>query len=755
MGRASSKRLMATRGLSLGIILLSDIVAAKSAEYAGKNRGIDTASLKDRGFISTGVLAADTSIMATSAAASDTIASISSIAQETTLTSQDPTRSILSNTNPTSAVTSEAETTASLPSLTTASDGTLHWQSEIVSEADATSDGAQEATTALATSTAGALTSSASPLNDEPHTSNNEETSESLQQASTTTAPSSLASTSHGESTVVIAVTDPGSGSSSSVLSVSDVALSGQVSQTMLSSGVLAFDENSSSGLGSAQSSTVRASTHATSRSVALDFGDATASSLSSQSVSTTSSRVSGTASKSSSIDGGGVIAAEVDSTTSSTSSKNTASDYNLAGSSKSTASAQKSSSDALSESSSAATASAQSSATSDIFVTSGTTLTGQAAVAALASETSTVSTSGSSKASADSDSDTKEDSSSLSSIAIVGIVGGVLVGLIAIYLIWYQWRKKKARASLGDQIPDDPEEDDYDEKHRQTRSSFGADEPFTPATYRQRGRGASRQGSRDRDWETGYGETMYDRQTYWDEDGHERMTEYDGRGYCPQSEYLQDYDRKGGGGDGRTEYGLTQYGDGMTAALADGMVTHALTAPSQAGSAQNPFVPVPPVPRVPSVYSTHKNSTVRTNADGLDVPHSVAAQSAGQGQGQETAYGTSIYDAYGGPDSRPQTQSTEPSTSNLLPWLNKGSQTPAPPVPAVDAQYSHRVPSPPRQGSPPQASVQQRQQMINLEDEYEPRAPPRAVMAQTPLPMAQNIPFDGGLEQAPIPTFR
>lgn len=321
--------------------------------------------------------------------------------------------------------------------------------------------------------------------------------------------------------------------------------------------------------------------------------------------------------------------------------------------------------------------------------------------------------------------------------------------------------RKKRARKALGEETPDDPDIPDEKYPDRLTRSSFGADEPVTPASYKRR---------RTDHYDDDYDATMYDPETYYDD----RMTR-------APTDYEEEYDYDDGGRtiagdkiapDGRTEYGLTQYGDGMTAVLADSMATGVLPTSRtvQTGQGDNPFVPVPPVPRLPSVYTSPKSTTVRVANDNL----SQAPAHTQMAYDRDTGYGMSIYDAYGGPDSRPQTQFSEPSTSNLLPWLNKGSQTPAPPVPPVHSQHTnnqaaggpHTLPQPPRPNGENGLGAQQmmgmpmplkmQMQMQTHMDEHEPtRAPPRAVMAQTPLPVGAPMKFESELDRAPIPTFR
>lgn len=242
-------------------------------------------------------------------------------------------------------------------------------------------------------------------------------------------------------------------------------------------------------------------------------------------------------------------------------------------------------------------------------------------------------------------------------------------------------------------------------------------------------------------------------------------------------TDYEGQYDRYGDGRinageiiapDGRTEYGLTQYGDGMTAALADSMTTGAppTSRTVQTGQNDNPFVPVPPVPRLPSMYASPKSNTVSA----ADDSQSQAPTHIEAAHDRETGYGMSIYDAYRGPDSRCQTQFSEPNTSNLLPWLNNGLQTPAPPVHLVDPQYtnnqiaggpSHMRLRPPRPYGGNGLGGQQVmgipiQMQMEMDVERQPmRAPPRAVMAQTPLALGAPVKFESELDRAPIPAFR
>ncbi|AGV14526.1 hypothetical protein, variant 2 [Cryptococcus neoformans var. grubii H99] len=627
-----------------------------------------------------------------------------------------------------------------IPELSVGTDGILHWQQPaLIASQQSEASGAAETSVEM---------SNAAPVASLPATLAVE--SIARVQPSVISEAAKLPTTSAPQirTTVVIVATDPNSGSETSAVSISDVQLSYSASQTLVDEGSVTSQVASEAVLGStASSSLARIAISVASRSALLDFSDVSITSRIGASASS-----SGSAShlaSASSVNNGGVIAVEDDNESSTASFKSTtaptiktsASDYKLTGPSSTTAESSESIDESLVAASSSTTTPTSiddtvfSIPSDTTIVSDGITLTGQDAVAALAAEKT-------STASASATTMTTSESSGLSSIAIVGIVGGVLVALIVIYLIWYQWRKKRARKALGEETPDDP--DFLDEKYpdRLTRSSFGADEPITPAVYKRR---------------------------RTDHNDDEAPTDYEG-------EYDYDDDGRTIAGDmialdGRTEYGLTQYGDGMTAVLADGMATNVLPTSRtvQTGQGDNPFVPVPPVPRLPSVYTSPKSITLRAADDNLSqtathtqVPHD-----------RETGYGMSIYDAYGGPDSRPQTQFSEPSTSNLLPWLNKGSQTPTPSVPPVDPQYtnnqvaggpSHTPSRPPRPNGRNEVGDQQMTGMpmrmpmpmqIQM-DEHEPmRAPPRAVMAQTPLPVGPPTKFESELDRAPIPTFR
>ncbi|UOH82796.1 hypothetical protein LQV05_005506 [Cryptococcus neoformans] len=659
----------------------------------------------------------------------------------------------------TSAFASQAATASQggmdIPELSVGTDGILHWQQPAL-VASQQSEASEMAETSVEMSSAAPVTSLPATLAVESIARVQTSVISEAAKLPTTSAPQI-------RTTAVIVVTDPNSGSETSAVSISDVLLSYSASQTLAGEGSVTSQVASKAVLGStASSSLARIASSVASRSALLDFSDVSITSRTGASASS-----SGSAShlaSASSVNNGGVIAVEDDNESSTASFKSTtapttktsASDYKLTGPSLTTAESSESIDESLVAASSSTTTPTSiddtvfSIPSDTTIVSDGITLTGQDAVAALAAEKTSI-------ASASATTMTTSESSGLSSIAIVGIVGGVLVALIVIYLIWYQWRKKRARKALGEETPDDPDFPDEKYPDRLTRSSFGADEPITPAVYKRR-----RADHNDDDYDA----TMYDPETYYNDRMTRAPTDYEG-------EYDYDDGRTIAGDmialDGRTEYGLTQYGDGMTAVLADGMTTNVLPTSRtvQTGQGDNPFVPAPPVPRLPPVYTSPKSITIRAADDNLSqtathtqVPHD-----------RETGYGMSIYDAYGGPDSRPQTQFSEPSTSNLLPWLNKGSQTPTPSVPPVDPQYtnnqaaggpSHAPSRPPRPNGGNKLGGQQvmgmpmRMPMQIQMDEHEPmRAPPRAVMAQTPLPVGPPMKFESELDRAPIPTFR
>ncbi|KAE8541637.1 hypothetical protein D1P53_001806 [Cryptococcus gattii VGV] len=641
-----------------------------------------------------------------------------------------------------------------IPKLSIGTDGTLYWQQPTLI-AGQQSDASRMTDTNIEMS-------NPAPVTSFPATS----TMESMASAQTSVI-SEMAET-HTNSapqirtTVIIAVTDPNFGSETSAVSISDVQLSYSASPTLADLGSVTSQviSRAVSSL-RASSSLAKFTTSIASHSAVLDFNDVSL--ISRTGTSATSSSASHSTSASG-VEDDGVIAVAGDdesrtasfkSTTALLMIKTSASNYKLTGPSSTSAVPSRPTDKSLAVASSSAITSTSADDTvsfipSDTTIVSdGVTLTGQDAVAALAAEKT-------STASASATTMTTSDSKGLSSIAIVGIVGGVLAALIVLYLIWFQWRKNRARKALGEETLDDLDFGDEKYLDHVIRSSFGADEPATPASY----------GRRGADFNDDYDATTYDPDTYYDSRMIRVPTDYEGQ-----------YDHNGDGRtiageiiapDGRTEYGLTQYGDGMTAALADSMTTGALPTSRtvQTGQGNNPFVPVPPVPRLPSVYTGPKSNTVRA----ADDSQSQAPTHMGAAHDLETGYGISIYDAYSGPDSRRQTQFSEPSTSNLLPWLNNGSQTPAPSVPLVDPQYtnnqvvggpSHTPHRPPRPYGGNGLGAQQvmgtpMQMQMEMDVERQPmRAPPRAVMAQTPLALGTPEKFESELDRAPIPTFR
>ncbi|KIR42089.1 hypothetical protein I307_04650 [Cryptococcus deuterogattii 99/473] len=641
------------------------------------------------------------------------------------------------------------------PELSIGTDGTLYWQQPALI-AGQQSDASRVTETSIEMSNTAPVTSFPATSTMEPMASVQASVISEVAEIHTNSAPQI-------RTTVIIAVTDPNSGSETSAVSISDVQLSYSASPTLADLGSVTSQVVSRAVSSSrASSSLAKFTTSVTSHSAVLDFNDV---SLFSRTGTSATSSSASHSTPASGVEDDGVIAVADDdesrtasfkSTTPLSMIKTSASNYKLTGPSATSAVPSESTDKSLA----AASSSATTSTTADdmvsfipsdtTIVSDGVTLTGQDAVAALAAEKT-------STASASATTMTTSDSKGLSSIVIVGIVGGVLAALIVLYLIWFQWRKKRVRKALGEETPDDLDFGDKKYPDHVTRSSFGADEPATPASYGRRGADFN---------DDYYDATNYDPDTYYDSRMTKAPTDYEGQ-----------YDHNGDGRtiadeiiapDGRTEYGLTQYGDGMTAALAESMTTGVLPTSRtvQTGQGDNPFVPVPPVPRLPSVYTSPKSNTVRA----ADDSQSRAPTHIEAAHDRETGYGMSIYDAYSGPDSRHQTQFSEPSTSNLLPWLNNGSQTPAPPVSLVDPQYtnnqvaggpSHTPHRPPRPyvgnglGGQQVMGIPMQWQM-EMDVERQPmRAPPRAVMAQTPLALGAPVKFESELDRAPIPAFR
>ncbi|WWC64070.1 uncharacterized protein I303_106677 [Kwoniella dejecticola CBS 10117] len=275
---------------------------------------------------------------------------------------------------------------------------------------------------------------------------------------------------------------------------------------------------------------------------------------------------------------------------------------------------------------------------------------------------------------------DTKDGGSNkLSAIAVVGIVGGILVGLIALYLLWYHWRKKRSRAALFD---DDPEGDEklsptmYHTHNRVTRSSFGAADPITPWSYRYRN--AKRQT---------YGEEEADDD---DEDWYDPNVRQDGDqvGYTrdnanPFQDNLFDPSKTAIPPTGRTNYTVdysTEEGE-MRASLAEDNSPELLYRSNSTRSQvqledpmhpQNPFVP--PIPPQSSGNDNGygyghggltRNETIRTVRTIPPGPDDVE---------DDESENPFEYASTVGTRTRPSSDyPSEPPTSKLLPWVNKG----------------------------------------------------------------------------------
>ncbi|WWD06710.1 hypothetical protein V865_004805 [Kwoniella europaea PYCC6329] len=329
-----------------------------------------------------------------------------------------------------------------------------------------------------------------------------------------------------------------------------------------------------------------------------------------------------------------------------------------------------------------------------------------------------------------------------LSSVAIVGIVGGVLVGLILLYLAWYQWRKKKAREALLD-ISDDPMDEKFSptmHPSRVTRSSFGAADPITPYSYRQRGnRPGEVTDDDDDDW---YDPNAIDQFVPYEYDNNagRRQTQYMVTSSNPHSGTNRNpfednlfYPSKTAlpTSDGITNYTYdTEAEMEMTASLAEDMSPELLRREASQRSHNDATIENPFVPPIPN-GKLGRNETVRTVRTIPAVPTDVD--------------GMSIYESYttSRQGTRPHSEVseyTEPPTSNLLPWINKSNN----PTHARDAQ-----PVPP---VPTQMNIDMIPNMTNLEQEI--RQPPRAMMNQIP---SKEVPkgHGGELAEIPIPSFR
>ncbi|WVW79298.1 hypothetical protein I302_101265 [Kwoniella bestiolae CBS 10118] len=328
-----------------------------------------------------------------------------------------------------------------------------------------------------------------------------------------------------------------------------------------------------------------------------------------------------------------------------------------------------------------------------------------------------------------------------LSSVAIVGIVGGVLVGLILLYLAWYQWRKRKAREAMFSD--DDTINEKFSPMHhnRITGSSFGAADPITPYHHRQRGNLTDD----DEDW---YDPSVVEQFVEYPYDNNGRRetqymvtssnphfngthTEHQNRNQNPFEDNLfYPTNTSLPISDGRTTFIYNdEYEGEMNASLAEDMSPELLrrnASQRSEGETQggNPFVPPIPTSRL------GRNETVKTVRTIPAVPSDVD--------------GISLYESFTGDQTRPQSEYTEPPTSNLLPWINKGNtpQQPEEPIPSIpQTQAQTQIPK----NMIPHAST-------NLQQEL--RQPPRAMMNRMPDVEAPKG-HGGELAEIPIPSFR
>ncbi|WVN89971.1 uncharacterized protein L203_105201 [Cryptococcus depauperatus CBS 7841] len=707
-------------GLILSQVLLGETVLGRSVEYGGENRLL--------------IRQAETSAGANS---------VSQSVPPVTVDSAHNSWDNFNNTNTQTSVPLTAQSTPvtasgqqkgtggqsqPLPSLTTGADGTLHWQSQIIAgdkpgaSGKDSSDPAATSTTVInsqvITETKYQVSNTNAGDNGSVFTTSTSQTKSTnlANPTQTNTSPKSLATTSVSSPSDLSLTGSPTKDSSQTTNS------SDRVKQTttrttsgadILTSGNPTTDPQGGVTTTTRDKGTVNSTgAYATSQGKPIGGVDTSAS---------TKKPTTEVTPKGSVTDNhNGIVVTNGQNTTSKV--KETASDYHLTGPTDSASTSDGKSNKDLNPDQSTLTPTPSASNTGinseseTTYVSGSVTLTGQDAVAALAAQHSE----DKSQNGIDTEKKPKDEGKGLSSIAIVGIVGGVLVAIVLLYLMWYQWRKKQIRKSLGEEISDDPEFDEDEKQRRQTRSSFGAEEPFTPLS-RSGGVRPSKYGD--------------DRTTYYSDRHTMAPTEWDEEHlYYNGHEEEETVTRNG-----RNQYGLTQYGEGMTAALAEDMYPGApqtaRTAVTNQDLAQNPFAPPPPVPRVPSVYNDTRGVTTRA-ADSVHTQPHLPHQ-------RRTEYGVSMYDAYDGQDLRPQTPFSEPATSNLLPWLKKDGHAQAPPVLPVDPYFVDGM-------NGDNINVN------NIIYEHDvPKAPPRAVMAQTPVAMGAPMGFQSELHDAPIPAFR
>ncbi|WVO17168.1 hypothetical protein L204_104860 [Cryptococcus depauperatus] len=707
-------------GLILSQVLLGETVLGRSVEYGGENRLL--------------IRQAETSAGANS---------VSQSVPPVTVDSAHNSWDNLNNTNTQTGVPLTAQSTPvtasgqqkgtggqsqPLPSLTTGADGTLHWQSQIIAgDKPGTSgkDSSDPAATSTTVKNSQVVTETKYQVSNNNAGDNGSVSTTSTSQTKSTnlanptqtnTSPKSLATTSvpsPSDSSLTGSPTKDSSQTTNSSDRVKQTTTRTTSGADILTSGNPTTDPQGGVTTTTRDKGTVNSTgAYATSQGKPIGGVDTSAS---------TKKPTTEVTFKGSVTDNhNGTVVTNGQNTTSKV--KETASDYHLTGPTDSASTSGGKSNKDLNpdQSTPTSTPSASNTGTNSesetTYVSGSVTLTGQDAVAALAAQHSE----DKSQNGIDTEKKPKDEGKGLSSIAIVGIVGGVLVAIVLLYLMWYQWRKKQIRKGLGEEIPDDPKFDEDEKQRRQTRSSFGAEEPFTPL---------SRSGG-VRPFK--YGD---DRTTYYSDRHTMAPTEWDEEHlYYNGHEEEETVTR-----DGRNHYGLTQYGEGMTAALAEdmypGVPQTARTAVTNRDLAQNPFAPPPPVPRVPSVYNDTRGVTTRA-ADSVHTQPHLPHQ-------RRTEYGVSMYDAYDGQDLRPQTPFSEPATSNLLPWLKKDGHAQAPPVLPVDPYFVDGM-------NGDNINVN------NIIYEHDvPKAPPRAVMAQTPVAMGAPMGFQSELHDAPIPAFR
>ncbi|WWC73135.1 uncharacterized protein I206_107101 [Kwoniella pini CBS 10737] len=254
----------------------------------------------------------------------------------------------------------------------------------------------------------------------------------------------------------------------------------------------------------------------------------------------------------------------------------------------------------------------------------------------------------------------TKEGGSGkLSTIAVVGIVGGVLVTLIALYLAWYNWRKKRTRAALFDDTIEGLEKLSPTEyHHRVTRSSFGAADPITPWSYRQKKSKRVTYADDEEDW---FDPNILQNQNQ-NQVPHQNQNQFQ-VGYIRENQNPFEDNLFDPSKTGKTNYTIDySTEEEIRASLAEDnspeLLYRSNSNKSQIEINQNPFIP--PFP-AQGHNGLNRNETVRTVRTIPPGPDDV--------EDDENPF---EYSLTLGSRTRAPSDPSEPPTSKLVPWINK-----------------------------------------------------------------------------------